>query len=194
MNLMGVAENVEHDVRGVRAGGDDLRYRDFGRDTVIAALRTAEAAEMAVGAVVVLVLGLAVDAVHGVRKLVRGFLVNRHVDAEADDGVRDVVLRERGERAVRVQAERCIRHMRDTLADGVERVRNFAVAVKLVAEDVVDDKALDRQVFARLAERRLVALDKRVGVGAAARKGGVLGEHGDDAGQQVRARLVGEIF
>ena len=96
MNLVGVAENVEHDVRGVRAGGDDLRYRDLGRDTVIAALRTAEAAEMAVGAVVVLVLGLAVDAVHGVRKLVRGFLINRHVDAEADDGVRNVVLRERG--------------------------------------------------------------------------------------------------
>ena len=96
MNFVGVAENVEHDVRGVRAGGDDLRYRDLGRDTVIAALRTAEAAEMAVGAVVVLVLGLAVDAVHGVRKLVRGFLINRHVDAEADDGVRDAVLRERG--------------------------------------------------------------------------------------------------
>ena len=80
-----------------------------------------------------------------------------------------------------------------TVADGVQRMRDLAVAVELVAEDVVDDKALDGKIFARPAECGLVALDERVGVGASARQGGVLGEYGDDAGQQVRARLVGEI-
>lgn len=84
--------------------------------------------------------------------------------------------------------------MRNALADGVERVRNFAVAVKLVAENVVDDQTFDRQVFTRFAEGRLVALDERVGVRAFAGQGGVLREYRDDAGQQVRARLVGEIF
>ena len=70
----------------------------------------------------------------------------------------------------------------------------FAVAVKLVAEDVVDDQTFDRQVFTRFAEGRLVAFDERVRVRAFAGQGGVLREYRDDAGQQVRARLVGEIF
>ncbi len=78
--------------------------------------------------------------------------------------------------------------MRDTLADGVERVRNFAVAVKLVAEDVVDDQTFDRQVFARFAEGCLVALDERVRVRAFAGQRGMLCKYRDDAGQQVRAR------
>ena len=149
---------------------------------------------MAVGDVIVLIFGLAVDAVRRVGQLVSGLLVNRDIHAEPDDLVRHAVRKGSGERAVRVQAERCIRHMRDTLADGVERVRNFAVAVKLVAEDVVHDKALDGQIFARSAECGLVALDERVGVGAFARQGGMLCKYRDDAGQQVRARLVGEIF
>ena len=84
--------------------------------------------------------------------------------------------------------------MRNALTDGVERVRNFAVAVKLVAENVVDDQTFDRQVFTRFAEGRLVAFDERVRVRAFAGQGGVLREYRDDAGQQVRARLVGEIF
>ena len=150
---------------------------------------------MAVGAVVILVLRLAVDAVDRIGQLVRGLRIDGDVDAEADDGVRDAVLGERGgQRAVRVQTQRRVRDMGNALTDGVQGMRDLAVAVELVAEDVVHDKALDGQIFARSAECGLVALDKRVGVGAFARQGGMLGEHGDDAGQQVRARLVGEIL
>ena len=154
---------------------------------MVAALRAAEAAEMAVGDVIVLIFGLAVDAVRRVGQLVSGLLVNRDIHAEPDDLVRHAVRKGSGERAVRVQAERCIRHMRDTLADGVERVRNFAVAVKLVAEDVVDDQTFDRQVFARFAEGCLVTLDERVRVRAFAGQRGMLCKYRDNAGQQVRA-------
>ena len=195
VHLVSVSENIEHDVRGVRAGRNDLCDRDLGGDAVVAALRAAEAAEMAVGAVVILVLRLAVDAVDRIGQLVRGLRIDGDVDAEADDGVRDAVLGERGgQRAVRVQTQRRVRDMGNALTDGVQGMRDLAVAVELVAEDVVHDKALDGQIFARSAECGLVALDERVGVGAFARQGGMLGEHGDDAGQQVRARLVGEIL
>ena len=164
--LVLVTEDVQYDVGRVRAGGEHLGDSDLRRLAMVAALRAAEAAEMAVGDVVVLIFGLAVDAVRRVGQLVRGLLVDRDIHAEPDDLVRHAVRKGSGERAVRVQAERCIRHMRDTLADSVERVRNFAVAVKLVAEDVVDDQTFDRQVFARFAEGCLVALDERVRVRA----------------------------
>ncbi len=70
---------------------------------------------------------------------------------------------------------------------------DLAVAVELVAEDVVHHQALDRQIFARAAESRLVALDQRMGIRALAGQRAVLGKYRDDAGQQVGARLVGEI-
>ena len=74
---------------------------------MVAALRAAEVAEMAVGAVVILVLRLAVDAVDRIGQLVCGLRIDGDVDAEADDRVRDAVLGERGgQRAVRVQTQR----------------------------------------------------------------------------------------
>ena len=192
--LVLVTEDVQYDVGRVRAGGEHLGDSDLRRLAVVAALRAAEAAEMAVGDVIVLIFGLAVDAVRRVGQLVSGLLVNRDIHAEPDDLVRHVVRQRGSQRAVRIQAQRCIRNVRDALADSVERVRDLAVAVKLVAEDVVDDQTFDRQVFARFAEGCLVALDERVRVRAFAGQRGMLCKYRDDAGQQVRARLVGEIF
>ena len=73
-------------------------------------------------------------------------------------------------------------------------MRDLTVAVELVAEDVVYHQTFHRQKFAGFAEGGLVALDQRVRIRALARGGAMLREHGDDTGQQVCARFVGEVF
>ena len=83
--LVLVTEDVQYDVGRVRTGGEYLGDSDLRRLAVVAALRAAEAAEMAIGDVVVLIFGLAVDAVRRVGQLVRGLRIDGDVDAEADD-------------------------------------------------------------------------------------------------------------
>lgn len=72
-------------------------------------------------------------------------------------------------------------------------MRDLAVAVELVAEDVREDDDFGVDVFADELQRRLVRLDEGVGVFAAAGQRRMDGKFRRDAGQEVRAGFVGKV-
>ena len=84
------AENIQHHIGGIRSRADHFGHRYVGHMAVIAAFGAAETAQMAVSYIVILVFGLAVDAIRRVRQFVRGLLVDRHVDTEPDHLIRDL--------------------------------------------------------------------------------------------------------
>ena len=89
--LVLVTEDIQYDVGRVRAGGEYLGDSDLRCLAVVAALRAAEAAEMAVGDVIVLIFGLAVDAGRRVGDLRQVVAAERNVHAEAHDRVRHML-------------------------------------------------------------------------------------------------------
>ena len=99
----------------------------------------------------------------------------------------------RAERIVRVQAERRVRAVADANLDVFQRVRHLAVAVELVAEEVRHHDGLRVDERGNRLERRLVRLDQCVRIAALAEQGGVHGELGGHAAEQVCAGLVGKV-
>ena len=107
------------DIGRIRARGEDLGDGHIRFAAVVAAFGAAEAAQMAVGDIVVLVLGFAVDAVGRVGKLVRRIFIDRDVHAEPQHLVWDFVSERGSQRAVGVEAQCRVRDVGDALADGV---------------------------------------------------------------------------
>ena len=149
---------------------------------------------MAVRAVVIDVLRLAVDAVRRVGDLRQVVAAKRHVHAKAHDRVRHLRRDGRDERTVGIDAQRTLRRVADALEDVVERVRDLAVAVELIAEHVRGHDDLRLEILEHRFGRRLVALDDGE---LALRPPGQRTVHGKlrrDAGDEVRARAVGKII
>ena len=103
----------------IRARGQNFRHRHIRLMPMIAALWATEATQMAVGDIVVLIFGLAVNAIGRIRQLVRRIFINRNVNAKPQHLVGDFLRKRGGQRTVRVEAQRRVRHMGDALADGV---------------------------------------------------------------------------
>ena len=161
---------------------------------VVAALRAAKRAEMAVRAVVIDILCLAVDAVRRVGDLRQVVAAKRHVHAKAHDRVRHLCRDGRDERTVGIDAQCALRRVADALEDVVERVRDLAVAVELIAEHVRGHDYLRLEILEHRFGRRLVALDDGE---LALRPPGQRTVHGKlrrDAGNEVRARAVGKVI
>ena len=148
---------------------------------------------MAVGDIVVDIFALAADAVWRVGQLLHARGVDRRVDAEENHRIFKIVVDRRAERIVRVQAERRVRAVADANLDVFQRVRHLAVAVELVAEEVRHHDGLRVDERGNRLERRLVRLDQCVRIAALAEQGGVHGELGGHAAEQVCAGLVGKV-
>ena len=99
-----VTEEVQDDVGRVRTGGEYLGDSDLRRRAVVAALRAAARAEMAVRAVVLDILCLAVDAVRRVGDLRQVVAAERHVHAEAHDRIRHLCRDGGNKRTVGIDA------------------------------------------------------------------------------------------
>ena len=155
----------------------------------VAALGAAEAAQMGVGVEVVLILRAADDAPRRVGEPAAVAQGRIHaVEAHPVGRVR----REGGhERVVRVEADR--RPLGPLEADtyAVERVRDLAVAVELVAEDVRHDDDGGVYLAADALEGGLVALYDRAALPRPAGQGGVGAEVGGYAPLEVGAGAVG---
>ena len=134
---------------------------------------------MAIGDIVVDVFALAADAVRRVGELLDTGGVDRRVDAEENHRIFKIVVDRRAERIVRVQAERRVRAVADANLDVFQRVRHLAVAVELVAEEVRHHDGL--------------RVNQRMRIAALAEQGGVHGELGGHAAEQVCAGLVGKV-
>ena len=162
---------------------------------VIAALRAAEAAQVAVGDVVVFVLGLAADAVACIRKL--ALLPRGHsalVDAEEEVAVEGILRKGRGQRAVGIEQDLDrLRNAGKRLADVFQCVGHLAVAVKLVAEKVCDHHKARYKLGEDAHRGGLVALDNGVFLFTLAKERRVHDELRRDAGHEVSARAVGKI-
>ena len=148
---------------------------------------------MAVGHKVVLIFALALDAVRRVGEVRNLLLIERRADAVENNGVRHVVVQAGNERIVRVQAQNGVRTVLRADAQLAERMRDLAVAVELVAEDVRVDDHLRVDIFADEFQRRLVRLNERVRISAAARERGVDGEFRRDAGQEVCTGFICKV-
>ena len=185
------------EVHGHAAGICVLRG-DFGNGVLhsgagIAAVRAAKAAEMTVGAVIVGILRLAVDAVRRVGKFRGVARLQRHVDSEKPCLVRHMLRDGRDERIICVQAQERFRRMRDALDDVAQRMRDLAVAVELVAKDVRRDDDLGLEILQNGLGRGLVALDDRELLFAFAGERALHGKLRRDAGDEVRAGFVSQI-
>ena len=165
----------------------DLRLR-----SLIAAVRAAIAAQVAVGHVVVDVLVLAADAVRRIGELVDPVVIDGRIDAEEHHRVRQHVMKRRAQRVVRVHAERRVLGVFNADADVLQRMRDLTIAVELVAEDVRHHDGLRVNKFRDGLERRLVRLNERVRIAALARQRRVHGKLRRHAAEQICAGLVGK--
>ena len=148
---------------------------------------------MPVSAIVVFILRFAVDAVRRVGNLRHAVGIERNVHAEEHDRVRYLCRDGRDQRAVRIQAEHRLRRLTDALDDVIERVRNFTIAVELVAKDVRSHDYFRLEAFQHRLGSRLVALDYGIFALGTAGKRAVHGKLGRNAGDEVRAGFVGKI-
>ena len=161
----------------------------------VAAFRAAEAAEVTVGDIVVLVLRLAADAVACVGQFAlfpggNGALVN----PEEARLVVQIIRQRRCQRAVGVETERDgLRQGRQRRADIRKRMRHLTVAVELIAEEVQDNHDLGLELGEDLYGRSFVTLDDGIFLFAFAEKRGVHHEFRCNAGQKIRAGAVGKI-
>ena len=158
-------------------------------------VRAAEAAQVAVGDIVVFVLGLAADAVAGIRKLTL-FPGGDRALVDAEEAIAVIaVLRQRGrQRAVGIEQDlRRLRNPGERLADVLQRVGHLAVAVKLVAEKVCDHHKTRYKLGEDAHRGGLVALDNGVFLFTLAKERRVHDELRRDAGHEVSARAVGKI-
>ena len=149
---------------------------------------------MAVRAVVIDILGLAMDAVRRVGQLRRTVVAERHVHTKAHDRVRHLRRDGRDERTVGIDAQRALRRVADALEDVVERVRDLTVAVELIAEHVRGHDDLRFEILEHRLGRRLVALDDGKLALWLSDQGAVHGKFRRDAGDEVRTRAVGEVI
>ena len=161
--------------------------------TGVAAAWAAITAQMAVGHEVVFVFALAFDAVWRVGKFRNLRFIERRVDTIENNVVWHVVVKTRNERIVCIQTQNGVRAVLRADAQLSERMRDLAVAVKLVAEDVRVYDHLCINVLADEFQRRFVRLDERMRIFAAACERGVDGEFRRDAGQEVRAGFVCKV-
>ena len=146
---------------------------------------------MGEGVVVILVLRAADDAPRRVGD-VGSRTGQRRVHAEKAHPVRRAGRERGGQRAVGVEADRGVRRVLQSLADGAQGVRHLAVAVELVAEHVGHHADFWRELAADAAEGRLVALDDGQLLLRPAEEPGVGDEIRRDAPLQVGAGAVGE--
>ena len=184
---------AEDDLGMLLVARDDAAHAQIGCRPRIAAVRAAVAAQMAVGHEVVFVLALALDAVGRVGDLRHMPGIDRRADAVEQDRVRHVVMQARDKGIVRVEAQDGVGAVLGADAELFERMRDLAVAVELVAEDVREDDDFGVDVFADELQRRLVRLDEGVGVFAAAGQRRMDGEFRRDAGQEVCAGFICKV-
>ena len=185
---------AEHDAAALGGLGRDPGHGVFRRLPTVAAVGAAEAAQVAVGDIVVFVFGLAADAVAGVGQL--ALLRGGHgalIDAEENDPVRQIARERRGEGAVGVETERRLRHGGDAGAHVFQGVGHLAVAVQLIPEEVRHHDHLRPELGEDLHGGGLIALDDGVLPAALAGERGIHHELGRDAGDQVCAGAVGKI-
>ena len=154
----------------------------------VAALGAAEAAQMRVGVEAVLVLRAADYAPGRVGDVAAR--AERGVDAEEAHAVGRVRGQRGDEGVVRVQADDGALRLLEAYAYALERVRDLAVAVELVAENVRDDDNLRLYLAADALEGRLVAFDNGRAAARSARERGVRAQVGGDAALEVRAGAV----
>ena len=143
---------------------------------MIAAVRAAVAAQVSVGHIVVDILVLAADAGRRVGELVDPVVVDGRIDAEEHHGILQRVMKRRAERVVRIHAECRVFGVFNADADVLQRMRDLAIAVELVAEDVRHHDGLRVNKFRDGLERRLVGLNERVRIAALARQRRVHGK------------------
>ena len=160
--------------------------------SVVAAVRAAVAAQVPVGHIVVDILVLAADAVRRVGQLLDPVVIDRRINAEEDDGIRQHIMQRRAQGIVRIHAQHGAFGVFNADADVVERMRNLAVAVKLVAEYIRHHNRLRVDKSGDCLERRLVGLNQRVRIAALAGQARVDRELRRHTAEQIRAGFVGK--
>ena len=96
---------VHTDTAGIHIQRGNFRDRVLRNRSGIAALRAPEAAEMPVGVIIIFILRFAVNAVGRIGEFLRVTVIQRHIDAEKHDRIRNVLRNGSNQRTVRIQAE-----------------------------------------------------------------------------------------
>ena len=148
---------------------------------------------MAIGHKVIFVLTLALDAIRRVGNLCDPCFVDRRADTVEKNGIWYVVMEARDKRIVCIQAQNGVWAVLRADAQIFKRMRDLAVAVELVAEHVGEHDHLCVNIFADEFQRRLIRLNKRVRVSAAACERGVDGKFSRDAGEEVCTGFVCKV-